>query len=168
MISPASRRLWSKGSRSISLGPRRQGERTLTRQHLLRRLLLIVRTRQGREESDEIVDIFLRQRKRLDVLVEVGILQSIALVVVIYDVPERLLRSIVKVRSRHQYVAQVRRLEGGDIELFLGDEKAAQRGHIRLNSRPIDGARVSRFYELLGMPSEGNHIVPDDADLPML
>jgi hypothetical protein len=54
-------------------------------------LLRVVRARQRCEERDEVVDIGLRQRERLDILVEPRILQAITLVVMVADVPERLL-----------------------------------------------------------------------------
>src|SRR3981081_2154106 len=42
----------------------------------------------------------------------------------LFGIPD-LLRAVVKIRPRHQDVAQVRCLEGGNVGLFLGDQKPA-------------------------------------------
>jgi hypothetical protein len=47
----------------------------------------------------------------------------------------------VKVRSGHKHIAEVWRLEGCDIRVFLGDEKSAERRHIRLDGRMIVSSR---------------------------
>jgi hypothetical protein len=57
----------------------------------------------------------LCQRERLDIFVKVRITQTVALVVVIDDLPKRLLPTVVKIRPRHQSVAQARRLESDDV-----------------------------------------------------
>ena len=79
-------------------------------------------------------------------------------------VPERLLRAVVKVRTRHQHVPQVRRLERGSIAVLLRDEKPPERRHVRLDGRAIDSGRVARSDELFGRDGQRNNIVPDDAD----
>src|SRR5258708_39982870 len=63
----------------IALRTRGPRERSLARQ-LLDPEFLVVRARQRREKGNHVVDIFLGQSQRLDVLVEIGIVQSIALV----------------------------------------------------------------------------------------
>jgi hypothetical protein len=113
-------RLWTEGARRVALRPLRARNLTLARQFLGPQFAVMA-AGQRREERDQVVDLRLRQRQRLDVLVEMGILQTIALVVVIDDIPQRLLRAVVKVRTGHQYVADVRCLEGGSIGLLLAD-----------------------------------------------
>src|SRR5207249_8746000 len=93
------------------------GEYALARQFRFS-LFLVVRARERRHESDEIVDITLGQSERLDVFVEIRILQTVAFVVMIDHIPKRLLRTVVKVRPRHQHVAYVRCFKRGDV-LFL-------------------------------------------------
>src|SRR4051812_43552786 len=99
---------WFRAERpsGVALGPSCPGECALTRQFRLS-LFLVARTRERRHEGNEIVDITLRQSEWLDVLVEIRILQAVAFVVMIDHIPKRLLRTVVKVRSRHQHVAYV-------------------------------------------------------------
>src|SRR5260370_35083011 len=113
-------RLRAKSPRRVALRPVRPGELALACQ-LPDPQILVVRTRQRREERDEIVDISLGEGKWLNILVEIRILQAITLVVLCTDAPKRLLRTVVKVRSCHQHVAQVRSLEGRSIGLPLRD-----------------------------------------------
>jgi hypothetical protein len=47
----------------------------------------VLRARKRCQKGDEIVDFQLGQRKRLDVFVEIGVLQPVALVVVVDNVP---------------------------------------------------------------------------------
>jgi hypothetical protein len=75
-------RLRSKGSRSVTLGPLRPGQLALASE-LLDALFLIVRARQRHEESNQVVDLFLGEAERLDISVEIGVLQSVALIVVV-------------------------------------------------------------------------------------
>ena len=49
-------------------------------------------------ENNEVVDILFGQGEWLDFLVEMGVMQTGALVVVVDDIPECLLRAVVKVR----------------------------------------------------------------------
>ena len=124
-----SRWLWldrfrAKCPRRIALRPCRSRKRALARQ-LFNPLLFVIVARQRREESDNVVNVFLRQGERLDVFVEPGILQPVALVIVVHDIPERHLRTVVKVGPRHQHVADVGCLEGGNVGLLLSDEEAA-------------------------------------------
>ena len=77
--------------------PLRQRDLTLTCQ-LFGTLVSIVGARERCEEGNEIVDILFRQGEGLDVLVEIGIMQPVALVVVVDDIPQRLLRAVVKIR----------------------------------------------------------------------
>ena len=119
--------LWrfrAKRPSCVALRSIRPGEYALTCQ-FRRPLFLVDRARQRRHERDEIVDLTLGQGERLDVFVEIRILQAVTFVVVIDDIPERFLRTIVKVRSGHEHVAYVRRLERGNVFLLLGNEKAA-------------------------------------------
>ena len=88
---------------------------------------MIIRARQRCYEGDDVIDIPLGQGERLDILIEIGILQPVALVVVIHDVPECQLRAVVKIRTCNQYVSQIWRLEGGNVGLFLGDQEATKR-----------------------------------------
>ncbi len=123
-----SRRLWldrfrAKCPRRIALRPGRSRKRALARQ-LFKPLLFVIVARQRREESDNVVNVSLRQGEWLHVFVEPGILQPVALVVVVHDIPKRHLRTVVKVGPRHQHVAQVRCLEGGNVSFLLCDEEA--------------------------------------------
>src|SRR5215831_11505209 len=90
-----SRRRWlsrfrTKGARCVALRPFRSRLLALARQ-LFNPLLFVIVARQRRKESDNVVNLVLSQCKRLDVFVEPGILQSVALVVVIHGIPKRLL-----------------------------------------------------------------------------
>ena len=98
----------------------------------------------------------------LNVLIEIRALQVDAFVVVVHDIPKRFVRTVVKVRLRHQHVAQFPRFEGGNIGFFLSDEKAAKRRHLRLNGSAIDGRRIPRVDELLGLLRQRDNVVPDD------
>ena len=91
-------------------------------------------------ERDEIIDLWLRQGEGLDVFVKVRVLETVALVVMIDDIPQRLLRAVMKIGPRHQYVANVRCLEGGNIGLFLGDQKPAKDREVRSNGGTIDAS----------------------------
>src|SRR5207245_9261271 len=153
--------LGAEGPRGVTLRPRGPGERALARQ-LLDSLPAVIRARERSEEGHEVVDLFLRQREGLDVDVEIGILQAGALVVVVDDVPQRLLRAVVEVRPRDEDVAQVGRLEGPDVGLLFRDQETAQRRHLGLDGRAIDVLRVTRADELLGLPREGHDLMPDD------
>ena len=79
-------------------------ESALPRQ-LFRRGVFVIIVRERREKSNNVVDILLRQRQRLHVFIEPRVLQSIAFIVVVQDVPQRLLRTVVKVRPCEQQVA---------------------------------------------------------------
>jgi len=86
-IGSRARRLWlrrlrAEGPGRVALRPVRPGELALARQ-LPDPQLLVVRTRQRREERNEVVDISFREGERLDVHIEIRILQAIALVVVV-------------------------------------------------------------------------------------
>ena len=70
----------------------------------------------------------------------------------------------MKVRPCHQYVAYVRCLEGSNIGLFLGDQKAAEGREVRCNGGAIDSFRMTRVDELLSLTRERNDIVSEDAD----
>ena len=124
----------------------------------------VVWARQRREKRNQVVDVAFRQRQGLDVLIKPGILEPIALVVVVHHVPKGLLRAIVEVRPCDQHVSQVGRLEGGDVGFLLGDQEAPERGHIRLNGSPIDGGRIARIEELLRLAGQGDDVMPNDAD----
>src|SRR5689334_21955041 len=85
-----------EGPRDVALGSARPGDRALSRE-LLRSPLCVVRARERCQEGDEVVDLVLRERERLDVLVEERVLHSVALVVVVHDVPEGHERAVVHV-----------------------------------------------------------------------
>src|SRR5207249_5774050 len=71
--------LWrfrAKRPSCVALRSIRPGECALARQ-LRRSLLLVVRARERREESNEIVDLTLGQGERLDVFIEIRILQAV-------------------------------------------------------------------------------------------
>ena len=70
----------------------------------------------------------------------------------------------MEIRSRHEYVAQVRCLEGGSCRILLRDEKAPERRHIGLNGGLIDGDGVARIDEPLGLTRQEYDVVPDDTD----
>src|SRR4051794_27773642 len=93
---------------------------------LLDALLRVQGARQRCEKSDNVVDLSVAEGKWLHIFVEIGIVYPITLVVVIHHVPQRLLRTIVKIRRRDKHVAQVRCLEGRYVRIFLGDEKATE------------------------------------------
>jgi hypothetical protein len=93
----APRRFRTEGPRRVALRPLRQRDLTLTCQ-LFGTLVSIVGARERCEEVNEIVDTLFRQGEGLDVLVEIGIMQPVALVVVVDDIPQRLLRAVVKIR----------------------------------------------------------------------
>src|SRR5207249_6114683 len=90
--------------------------------------------------------------------------QSGALVVVVHHIPKGPLRAVVKVRTRYQHVPQIGCLEGGGVAFLLGDEEAAERGHVRLNGGAIDGGRIRRIEQLLRLAGQGSDVVADDAD----
>ena len=54
---------------------------------LCRTLIFVIRTRQRRQEGDEVVNVFFSQGERLNILVQIRILQSVAFVIVIHDIP---------------------------------------------------------------------------------
>ena len=118
-------RFRAKGPGRVALRPIGAGELALPCQ-LLDTLLRVLRARQRCQESDNVVDLGLAQSKWLDVSVEIGIMYPVTLVVMVHHIPQRLLRAVVKVRRRNEYVAQVWCLEGRDVGVFLGDEKAAE------------------------------------------
>ena len=74
----------------------------------------------------------------------------------------------MKVRPGHQHISDVRRLERGNVLLLLGDEKAAQRRHVGLNGGAIDGRRIARLDELLGLARQRDDVVPDNADADVM
>jgi hypothetical protein len=119
-----SRRFRAEPPRCVALRPVRARNLALPSQ-LFGPLFPILRARQRREEGDEIVDLGFSQGEGLDVFVEIRVLQTVALVVVVNDIPQRLLRAAMKIRSGHQDVAYIGCPEGGNIGLFLGNQKAA-------------------------------------------
>jgi CheY-like chemotaxis protein len=152
-----------EGPRRVALRPVRDRDFALARQ-LLGSQFPVLRARQRCEEGDEIVDLCFRQGQGLNVFVEIRVLQTITLVVVVDDIPQRLRRAVVKVWSRHQNIADVRCLEGGDVSLFLGDQKAAKCREVRSNGGLIDCLCVARVNELLGLTRQGDDILSDNAD----
>src|SRR5437588_707621 len=126
--------------------------------------LAVLRAGERGEEGDEIVDLALGEGEWLHVLVEPGVLQPVALVVMVDHVPERRLRAVVEVRCRHQHVAQARRLERGGVRLFARDEEAAEHRELRPDRRAVDRLeRAGRELPLGRAPGAGD-IVGKDAD----
>src|SRR5216684_3282880 len=80
----------AEGPLGVALGATRPGQGALSLQFLLSQLP-VVRTRQRREQRNEVVDVVFRQRQRLDVLIKPGICKPSALVVVVHHVPKGLL-----------------------------------------------------------------------------
>ena len=144
----------------MGLGPVRARDLTLACQ-LYRSLIPKLRARQRCKEGDEIVDLGFRQGQGLNVFVEIRVFETAALVVVVDHIPQRLLRAVVKVRGRHQYIANIRCLNGGDVGLLLGDQTAAKRREIRYDSGLIDRLCATRVDELLGLTCQGDDIVSD-------
>ena len=103
----------------------------------------VIGTRQRREKGDQVVDFVFRQGQRLHVLVEPRILKAVAFIVMIHDVPEGLLRTVVKIRPRYQHVPQIRRLERSNIGFLLGNEEPTERGQFGSDGGAIDGRRVA-------------------------
>src|SRR5260370_19384535 len=95
-------RLRAEGPDCVALRSVRPRELALARE-LLDTLFPVVRARQRRKERNEVVDIAFLEGEGLNVLVEIGILQAVTLVVMVDNIPQSLLRAIVKVRSRHQH-----------------------------------------------------------------
>src|SRR5260370_13998524 len=62
----------------------------------------------------------------------------------------------------------VRRLEVGNTLLLLGDEKAPQRRHVRLNGGAMDGRRIARLDELLGLARQRDDVVSDNTDADVM
>jgi hypothetical protein len=84
------RRFWTEGPGAVALRPVGSRNLALMRQ-LPEALLPVLCARQGNHERNEVVDLRLREGERLDVFVEIGVLQAVALIVVVDDVPQRLL-----------------------------------------------------------------------------
>src|SRR5260370_19449355 len=108
----------AKGLSCVPLGPICPGECALARQ-LDCSLFFVIRARERRAESNEIVDITFSQGERLDIFVKIRILQAVAFVVVADHVPKRLLRTIVKVRRGPKHVAYVWVLAASNVFLLL-------------------------------------------------
>ena len=87
---------------------------------------LVLRTRQRREKRDQVIDLSLRQRQRLNVFIKPWVRYSVALVVVIQDIPQRLLRPVIEIRRSQQHISQVRRLERRDIAVVFRNEEPSK------------------------------------------
>ena len=70
----------------------------------------------------------------------------------------------MKIRPRDENIAYVRGLEGGDIGLFLGDQKAPEGGEVSSDDGAIDGFGAARFDQLLGLTRQCHDMVPKNAD----
>ena len=92
------RRLRTEGPCRITLRPLCRRELPLSRQ-LFDPPFSVLGARQRREKSNEVVDILFGQGEWLDFLVEMGVMQTGALVVVVDDIPECLLRAVVKSKA---------------------------------------------------------------------
>src|SRR5262249_54280347 len=101
-------------------------------------------------------------------LVEIWILEAVALVVVVHDVPEGLLRAVVKVGPRHEHVAEARCLERGDVGLLLRDEESTECRHVGLDCCSVNSARIVRVDELYGLPRQRDDVVADDTDADVM
>jgi hypothetical protein len=102
-----SRPFRTEGSRRVALRPVRARDLPLPRQ-LFGALFLVLRARQRCHEGDEIIDLLLGQSEGLDVFVEVRVFDTVTLVVVVNDVPQRFLRAVVKIRP----VTKILRISG--------------------------------------------------------
>src|SRR5437660_580469 len=151
--SPVARSLWgppllrrrrpgTERALRVAVGTVRPGQRALARE-LLRSLFPVDVARERRHECDEVVELAFLKPEWLDVLIEPGVSEPRSLVVVVEDVPERLVRPVVEVRSGDQDVPQARRLERCDFGLLLGDEKAAQSAHVGPDRGPVYVGRVA-------------------------
>jgi hypothetical protein len=70
----------------------------------------------------------------------------------------------VKIRPRDEDIADVRRLEGGDLGLFLGNQKAAEGREVASDDCAVDGFDTARFDQFLGLTRQGDDIVPKNAN----
>src|SRR5882724_875899 len=165
LVGPLLRRRGPRAERAprVAEGTVRPGQRTLASE-LLRSLCPVDVARERGHECDEVFELAFLEPERLDVLIEPGVLRAGSLVVVVEDVPERLVRPVVEVRSGDQDVPQARRLERRDVGLLLGDEKAAQRAHVGPDRRPVHIGRVAGIDQLLRLPRERDHVMADDED----
>src|ERR1700739_1100063 len=83
------RRFWTKGSGSVTLRAASPRESTLPGK-LLNADFFVLRARQGCHERDQIVDFILGQGKGLNIIIKPRVFQSVALVVMVNRIPERL------------------------------------------------------------------------------
>ena len=125
---------------------------------------LVFRTRQRRHERYQVIHIAFGQGEGLDIFVEPGVFDAVALVVVIHHIPESLLGTVVEIRCGHHHVAQVRGLEGSDIGRFPGDEKAAQHRQIRLNSGVVDSREIVLFDAACRLARKRDNVMPENTD----
>ena len=133
---------WQERPRSIALRTGGSGEGSLAFQ-FFDSLVVVVGAGERGEEGDYVIYVGLGKSKRLDIFVEIGIVDSISLVVVIHHVPKRLLRAVMEIGRGYEDVAKIWRFEGGDGGLLLGDEEASEDGHIRLDGGLIDSKFVA-------------------------
>src|SRR5271163_3236193 len=117
-----------------------------------------------RQETHHVINLGLRQRQRLHVLVEPGVSDSIALVVMIYDIPQCLHRPVVEVRPGHEDISQTRRLERGDITLLFRNEEAPEDRHLARDRRGVDGRQMSLRQLALSLLRQGGYVMPKDSD----
>src|SRR5262252_2547285 len=132
-------RLWAECPCRIALWAAHLGQSELPR-ILLVTDLLVLRAGQRGEKRHHVIDLGLRQRQWLHVLVEPGVRDSITLVVVIHYIPQCFHRPVVEVGPSHEDISQARRLERRDITLLPRDEEAPKdrllaRDRCRVDSR---------------------------------
>src|SRR6516164_7723554 len=156
-------RLWPESASRVALWSIRAGQPSLSRE-FFDTLLLILRTRQTREEGNHVIDLAFAQGKRLHIFIEPRVLYAISLVVMIHNVPQRGLRAVVKVWRCNEHVAQVRRLERRDVGLFLGDEETAQYRHVALNGSTIYVDQLARVDLLLCPARQCDDVMSNNPD----
>src|SRR5262249_29066857 len=98
-------RLWAKCPCRVALWAAHLGQSELPR-ILLVTDLLVLRAGQRGEKRHHVIDLGLRQRQWLHVLVEPGVRDSITLVVVIHYIPQCFHRPVVEVGPGHEDISQ--------------------------------------------------------------
>ena len=95
---------WAKCALGVTLRATGFGKSALPFQ-FSRAQFLVIRTGQRDEKRNHVVNFIFGQSQRLNVLVQPGIFDPIPLVIMVHGIPERRLRTVVKVGCRHQHVS---------------------------------------------------------------
>ena len=125
---------------------------------------LVLRACQRGKKRHHVIDLRLRQRQRLHVLVEPGVSDSITLVVMIHDIPQCLHRPVVEVRPGHEDISQARRLERRDILLLPRHEKAPEHRQIAVIAAVSIAGQMSLRQLALGPLRQRGYVMPEDSD----